>query len=98
MGRGYDLFLSFQHLDQGGSRTRDGELAEELCHFLRRRGLTVFFNDFTLESLGASEFRRRIDEGLDDSHVLVAIGTSSVNLESKWVRYEWESFDTDLLS
>jgi len=39
-----------------------------------------------------------IDEALDASRFLIAVGSSYKNLDSEWVRYEWESFLNDIRS
>jgi hypothetical protein len=51
-----------------------------------------------LEGAGEAAFKRAIDDALDRSETLVAVGTSKQNLESRWVHYEWDSFCTDMLS
>jgi hypothetical protein len=98
MNRNIDIFISFKHLDSKGNKTRDSLIAEELFHYLRRSGLKVFFSNLSLETLGRSQFRQMIDNALDHSKILIVVGTTKGNIESKWVRYEWESFDTDILS
>jgi hypothetical protein len=73
-------------------------LAQDLYEFLTTRGLKVFYAVETLEKLGVSGYKAAIDEALDSASVLVAVGTSTANLNSQWVRYEWDSFFNDILS
>ena len=35
---------------------------------------------------------------MDRAKTLIAVGTSPANLDSRWVRYEWDSFFNDILS
>jgi len=94
----YDVFVSFKNLDEGGNPTPDAALAKEVHEFLTARMLNVFCASVSLEKLGTSAYKRAIDRALDSSHVLVAVGTTSENLDSPWVSYEWESFFSDVLS
>lgn len=94
----YDVFLSHKNLDSGGQPTRDAALAREVHDHLAGQGLRVFLSAVSLEKLGAASYKKAIDEALDSAQVLVVIGTSTEHLESQWVRYEWESFFSDILS
>ena len=94
----YDVFISFKDLDEKGVPTRDAELANEVYNFLTSKGLTVFISTVTLESLGASDYKKAIDDALDAASIMVAVGTSLENLNSRWVRYEWDGFYNDILS
>jgi chemotaxis protein histidine kinase CheA len=94
----YDVFISFKHLDSDGVPTRDSHLAEEVFYHLNSRGFKVFFSKVSLELMGADAYKRAIDDALDASTVLIAVGTSRENLESRWVQYEWDSFLQEILS
>ena len=93
----YDIFLSFKNLDPDGKPTRDHDLAQDIYQYLSTRNLSVFWATVELEAQGAADFREAIDSALDASHVLIAVGTSRENLESQWVRYEWDSFFRQIL-
>jgi hypothetical protein len=92
------IFISFKSRDANGLPTRDSEIAMEVYEFLTARGLDVFLSSITLEQLGVSDYTDAIDSALDAASVLVAIGTSVEHLNSRWVRYEWESFANDIRS
>jgi hypothetical protein len=94
----YDVFISFKNLREDGQPTRDRDLAAEVYRYLSSRDLRVFFSIVSLEQLGVSGSKKAIDDALDASRVLVAVGTSRDNLEWRWVRYEWDSFYNDILS
>ena len=98
MGKRYDVFLSCKNLGPDGKPTRDSLLAENIYQHLLAHKLSVFLSTLELEALGVSAYKEVIDSALDASRVLVAIGTSTANLESKWVRYEWDGFFNDILS
>lgn len=97
MNKPYDVFISFKNLDEQGFPTRDGIIARELYEFLSSRGMNVFLSNITLEKLGVAAFKKAIDDALDSTQVLVVVGTSYENLNSQWVRYEWDGFLTDIL-
>jgi hypothetical protein len=94
----YDVFLSHKNLDPSGEPSRDAALAREVYDNLSGQGLRVFFSKVSLEQLGVAAYKQAIDDALDSAQVLVAVGRSAENLESQWVRYEWESFFNDILS
>jgi hypothetical protein len=94
----YDVFISFKNLDENGKPTQDSVLAKEVYEYLASRGLRVFFSNASLEKLGVSSYKKAIDDALDESRILVAVGTSRESLDSQWVRYEWDSFFSDILS
>ena len=93
-----DIFVSFKNLDENGVPTRDSELAKEVYDFLTSKDLSVFISTVTLEELGVSDYKKAIDDALDSASIVVAVGTSVENLNSKWVRYEWDSFYVDMLN
>lgn len=98
MSEAYDVFISFKSLGPGGSPSPDSQLAATIYEFLTARRLRVFFSTISLEMLGISAYKKAIDNALDAARVLVAVGSSAENLNSEWVRYEWDSFYNDILS
>lgn len=98
MAKLYDVFVSFKELGRDGKPTRDSLLAADIHEYLSSRGLSVFLSTVELQALGVSAFKKAIDEALDKSQALVAVGTTTENLESEWVRYEWDSFFNDIIS
>lgn len=93
-----EVFISFKNLDPDGKPTRDSELAKDIYDFLSAQGLRVFFSNVSLEKLGVAAYKKAIDSALDSAKVLIAVGISGENLDSQWVRYEWDSFLNDILS
>lgn len=91
----YDVFISFKRgaLD-GSGLTRDYEMAYDLHKTLQSNGINSFFSD---KDLSTSYYKDELDEALDEAKVLVAVGTKREHLESPNVKYEWISFDDDIL-
>ena len=98
MERKYDVFISFKNSDEKGNKTKDSALAEKCYHYLTDKGLSVFFSNIELEFIGKAQYSKVIDDALDSSRFLIAVGCSHDNLNSQWVRYEWESFLNDIRS
>ena len=94
----FDAFISYKKHDADGNITKDREMAESLHKALQDAGIDAFYSDCTLSSLGVAEYKKAIDDALDDAKILIAVGTSSENLLSGWVRYEWDGFFNDILS
>ena len=92
------VFLSYKNTDANGKKTRDAALAEELYEELVKRGINTFYSSQSIKQLGEAHYKIAIDKALDEAAVLVAVGTSEENLNSNWVRYEWDSFYEDILS
>lgn len=93
----YEVFISFKHTEADGRETKDFHIASEVYEFLTARGLRVFFSSETFKRLGISEYKQKIDDILDETRVLIVVGTSREHLDAKWVRYEWDSFCSDIL-
>lgn len=87
----YDIFISFKNSDDL-VHAKDRELAEKYYNLLRDKGLKVFFSPVSIDEEGADNWRKAIDHGVDTCGVLIVIGCSRENLESEWIRYEWERF------
>ena len=94
----YDVFISFKHSDASGNKTNDSAIAERLYDFLKNNGVSVFYSPRELEFLGQSQYSKAIDDALDASRFLVAVGCCKENLDSQWVRYEWDGFLGDIRS
>src|SRR6476469_3894329 len=94
----YDVFISYKHTGDDLHLSRDYQLANEVYSFLASRGVGTFFSSQTLEASGVAEYKKTIDDALEASTALVVVGTSSTNITSEWVRYEWDGFLTDIIS
>ncbi|MDR1704822.1 MAG: TIR domain-containing protein [Clostridiales bacterium] len=94
----YDVFISFKNSGDNGKPTKESITAKRLYDYLSGRGLRVFYSNVELEFTGKAQYAKVIDEALDSSRFLIAVGSSHDHLNSQWVRYEWESFLNDIRS
>jgi hypothetical protein len=94
----WPVFVSCKTLDDAGQPTRDVSIAERVVADLASQGTRAFFGLQSLETLGASDYKRAIDDALEQAEVLVVVGTTPRHLASGWVRYEWDSFLNEVLS
>ncbi len=98
MSERFQVFISFKHLDGNGNETPDSHHAREIHRYFTDNDISAFLSTVSLEELGIAAYKKAIDDALDSARVLVAVGTSKQNLDSEWVRYEWDSFFNDILS
>ena len=85
-GASFEMFISFGGPDATEART--------VYDFLAKRKANVFFSG---ETLADPDFNRTVNSALDSAKCLIAVGTSSRNLERRWVRYECNAFHNDIL-
>ena len=94
----FDVFISYKHSDDNANLTIDFEYAEKLESMLEASGINVFFSERSLVQHGKSNFKKAIDEALDECQALIVVVSNPEFARSPWVRYEWESFYNDYLS
>jgi len=94
----FQVFLSFKNSDENNNPTKECKIASALYNFLSSNGLKVFYSNVSLEEYGIFAFKKAIDYALDNAQFLVAIGTTVENLNSKWVKYEWDTFHNEIIS
>lgn len=97
MDNNYKVFISYKRTVDG-EITKDAEIAKALYNALISAGYKTFFSEESLSVLGADRYKEMIDQVLDHCSVLVVVGTSVDNINSSWVKYEWDSFYSDILS
>lgn len=88
----YDVFISYKRTDGRGVKTIDAEYAMKLYIFLKNNGIKVFFAEETLKNVAGSLYEPYIFAALQSSKVMVLIGSSRENIESTWVKNEWQRF------
>lgn len=74
------------------AQNEDSQYAEQIYRFLRSEGLAVFFSKESLPELGSSDYRKQIDNALDDAQHMIVVTSSRANVTSKWVEAEWGLF------
>ena len=93
----YDIFISFKATEKG-EVTSDVAVATELYHALTGLGFRVFFSSETVTKGGSSDFSRAIDNALDSARLLIVVASKNAYITSRWVEYEWKTFNADILS
>lgn len=84
LGQKIEVFLS--------AKKEDYPDAKRVYDYLTSHGMSVFFSDQTLPTLGNSDYRDEIDRALDETEHMVVVTTSKNNVESEWVKAEWGFF------
>ena len=92
----YDVFISFKNTGSNGERTQDYYMAKDLYDALTKKGIQVFFSPESIKKNAVSNYSKYIDDAIEESDILVAVGTSLDNLSSKWVYYEINTFRNEL--
>lgn len=94
----YDIFISYKKTDEG-QLTLDAELAKNLYLFLKANGYAhVFFSDEEIAASGDSNYVNAINQALDQATVLIFVATQAKYLNTRFVKYEWESFSNEINS
>jgi len=70
----------------------DCESATQVFRFLSSKEIRVFFSRESLPELGSSDYRKKIDEALDEAEHMVLVTSSRTNVNSPWVEAEWGLF------
>ncbi|RLL82428.1 SUMF1/EgtB/PvdO family nonheme iron enzyme [Mesotoga sp. BH458_6_3_2_1] len=94
----WQVFISCKVSDGKGGYTRDWHLAKELYELLEANSIKVFMSSISLGQLGESDYKQVIEEALEQAQVMVVVGTSKENINSEYVKYEWNSFHNEIIS
>ncbi len=94
---GFQVFLSFKNTDNG-EKTVDSQVAEKLYAYLLGKGVNVFFSNVSLLEFGEAAYKDAIDDALDSVELMVVLGSKAEYLTSQWCKYEWQSYQQNLLS
>jgi len=88
----YDVFVCYKESTDGGSRTPDSVLAQEIHHHLTEKGLRVFYARISLEEHVGQKYEPYIYGALTSARVMVVVGTKAEHFNAVWVRNEWSRF------
>lgn len=91
------VFISFKNSDNG-EPTPDKEVGEQLYKALMKKGVDVFFSNKSLLDFGEAAYKDAIDVALDECRIVIVIGSKKEYLEAPWIKYEWSTFQQDLLA
>ena len=92
----FDVFISFKNSDDSGAHTTDYQMASKLYAALTKNGVSVFFSPISIKQNAVYNYSQFIDDAIEQSDILIAVGTSVDNLKSRWVYYEIDSFRNEL--
>jgi hypothetical protein len=92
-----EVFISFKNTHNNHS-TKDQEIAQSLYNSLIKNGINTFFSNNSLAENGVSEYKIAIDAALSEAQILILAGTNCEFITSKWVQYEWNTFQQEILS
>ncbi|MBE6688934.1 MAG: toll/interleukin-1 receptor domain-containing protein [Ruminococcaceae bacterium] len=93
----FDIFISFKETDDG-KQTPDTAKATQLYNALIQRGYKVFFSRESVTAMGNSDYQDVIDNALDSAQLLIVVASKVEYIESEWLKYEWRSFNADILN
>jgi formylglycine-generating enzyme required for sulfatase activity len=88
----YDVFVCYKESTEGGSRTPDSVLAQEIHQHLTEKGMRVFYARISLEEHAGQKYEPYIYGALTSARVMVAVGTKAEHFNAVWVRNEWSRF------
>ncbi|MCL1919591.1 MAG: toll/interleukin-1 receptor domain-containing protein [Kiritimatiellaeota bacterium] len=88
----YDIFICYKETTDGGSRTKDSALAQDLYYQLEKEKYRVFFSRISLESKLGRQYEPYIFNALNSAKVMLAVGTRKEHFEAVWVKNEWSRF------
>ena len=88
----YDVFICYKEKTDGGSRTKDSAIAQDIYYELTKDGYKVFFARITLEDKLGKQYEPYIFSALNSAKVMLVIGTKKEHFEAVWVKNEWSRF------
>ena len=88
----YDVFVCYKESTDGGSRTKDSTLAQDIYYQLTNDGYKVFFSRITLEDKLGKQYEPYIFAALNSAKVMLVIGTKPEYLNAVWVKNEWSRY------
>ena len=88
----YDVFICYKESTDGGSRTKDSILAQDIFYQLGKEGHRVFFARISLEDKLGQAYEPYIFSALQSAKVMLAIGTKADHFNATWVKNEWSRF------
>ncbi len=83
----YKVFIS--------AKSEDYTYAEQVYEFLVEHNLSVFLACRELKRIGEAEYALAIDSALDETEHMIVLLSSPDHARSKWVQYEWSTFEND---
>ena len=88
----FDVFICYKEATDGGSRTKDSTIAQDIYYQLQNDGYRVFFAKITLEDKLGREYEPYIFAALNSAKVMLVVGTKPEHFNAVWVKNEWSRF------
>ena len=88
----YDVFICYKETDEGGQRTQDSVIANDIYYQLTQEGFKVFYAAITLEDKLGSAYEPCIFAALNSAKVMLSIGTKPEYFNAVWVKNEWSRY------
>jgi alpha-tubulin suppressor-like RCC1 family protein len=88
----YDVFICYKESTDGGSRTKDSTIAQDIYYQLINDGYRVFFAKITLEDKLGQEYEPYIFSALNSAKVMLVVGTKPEYFNAVWVKNEWSRY------
>ncbi|MBQ7652537.1 MAG: TIR domain-containing protein, partial [Victivallales bacterium] len=88
----FDVFICYKETTDGGSRTKDSAIAQDIYYSLVNAGHKVFFSRITLEDKLGREYEPYIFAALNSAKVMLVIGTRKEYFNAVWVKNEWSRY------
>ena len=88
----YEVFVCYKESTDGGSRTPDSVLAQEIHQHLTEKGIRVFYARISLEEHVGQKYEPYIYGALTSARVMVVVGTKAEHFNAVWVKNEWSRF------
>lgn len=88
----YDVFICYKESTDGGSRTKDSALAQDIYYQLQQEGFKVFFARITLEDKLGQQYEPYIFAALNSAKVMLVVGTKPEYFNAVWVKNEWSRY------
>ena len=86
------MFICYKETTDGGSRTKDSTIAQDIYYQLTNDGYRVFFAKITLEDKLGEQYEPYIFSALNSAKVMLVVGTRKEYFEAVWVKNEWSRF------
>ena len=88
----FDVFICYKESTDGGGRTKDSVIAQDIYHQLANGGRRVFFAKITLEDKLGRQYEPYIFNALNSAKVMLVVGTRKEHFEAVWVKNEWSRY------
>jgi alpha-tubulin suppressor-like RCC1 family protein/tetratricopeptide (TPR) repeat protein len=88
----YDVFICYKETTEGGSRTKDSAIAQDIYYALDKEGYRTFFSRISLEDKIGQEYEPYIFAALNSAKVMLVLGTEKEFFNAVWIKNEWSRF------